>query len=75
MGKNESIMWAGGAGRHTVGANTRCAWAGGTCANYPDFFENHQFHVIFCVTLAYFTFFEEFLIHNSHRRFMILKNN
>jgi hypothetical protein len=21
------------------------------------------------------TFFEEFLIHNSHRRFMILKNN
>ena len=25
--------------------NTRCAWAGGTCANYPDFFENHQFHV------------------------------
>ncbi len=23
-----------------------CAWAGGTRANYPDFFENHQFHVI-----------------------------
>ena len=34
--------------------NTHCAWAGGTCVNYPDFFlENHQFHVIYCVTLAY----------------------
>ena len=32
--------------------NTRCAWAGGTCANNPDFFENHQFHVIYCVTLG-----------------------
>jgi hypothetical protein len=34
--------------------NTRCAWAGGTCVNYPDFFlfENHQFHIIYCVTLA-----------------------
>ena len=33
--------------------HTRCTWAGGTCANYPDFFENHQFHVIYCVTLAF----------------------
>ncbi len=35
---------------------TRCAWAGGTCVNYPDFFENHQFHVIYCVTLAFVLF-------------------
>jgi len=40
--------------------NTRCAWAGGTCANYPDFFENHQFHVIYCVTLAYVLFSKNF---------------
>jgi len=33
--------------------------------NYPDFFENHQFHVIYCVTLAYALFSEEFLIHDS----------
>ena len=44
------------------------------CANYPDFFENHQFHVIYCVTLAYVLYFEEFLIHDS-RGLMILKNN
>jgi hypothetical protein len=54
--------------------NTRCARAGGTCANYPDFLENHQFHVIYCVTLANVLYFEEFLIHDSHG-FMILKNN
>jgi hypothetical protein len=36
--------------------NTHCVWAGGTCANYPDFFENHQFHVIYCVTLAFVLF-------------------
>ena len=40
-------------------ANTRCTWAGGTYLNYPDFFENHQFHVIHCVILAH-VFFEEF---------------
>jgi hypothetical protein len=40
----------------------------------PDFFENNQFHVIYCVSLAYVLFFEEFLIHVS-RGFMILKNN
>ena len=40
--------------------NTRCAWAGGTCVNYPDFFENHQFHVIYCVTLAYVLFSKNF---------------
>jgi len=51
------------------------AWAGGTsCANYPDFFEKHHFHVIYCVTLAYVLCFEEFLIHDS-RGFMILKNS
>ena len=40
----------------------------------PSFFENHQFHVIYCVTLANVLFLEEFLIHDS-RGFMILKNN
>jgi hypothetical protein len=40
--------------------NTRCAWAGGTCANYPNFFENHQFHVIYCFTLAYVLFSKNF---------------
>jgi len=53
---------------------TRWAWAGGTCANYPDFFENHQFHVIIYSTVLLshlYSFFEEFLIHNSRRRFMI----
>ena len=35
-------------------------------ANYPDFCKNHQFHVIYCVTLAYALYFEEFLIQNSH---------
>ena len=29
----------------TVVGYTCCAWAGGTCVNYPDFFENNQFHV------------------------------
>ena len=33
--------------------------------NYPDFYENHQFHVIYCVTVAYVLNFEEFLIHGS----------
>jgi hypothetical protein len=33
---------------------------------YPDFFENHQFYGIYCVTLAFVLFFEEFLIHDSH---------
>ena len=27
---------------------------------YPDFFENHQFHVIYCVTLAYVLFLKNF---------------
>ncbi len=40
--------------------NTRCAWAGGTCANFPDFFENHHFHVIYCVTLAFVLFSKNF---------------
>jgi hypothetical protein len=53
--------------------NTCCAWAEGTYMNYPDFCENHdQFHVIYCVTLAYVLYFEEFLIHDSGR-FMICK--
>ncbi len=43
---------------------TRCAWAEGTCANYPDYLENHQFHVI-TVLLLHMYFFEEFLIHNE----------
>ena len=25
---------------------TACGWAGGTCASFPDFCDNHQFHVI-----------------------------
>ena len=46
---------------------THCTWAGGTYANYPDFCENHQFHVIYCVTLAYYVLYvEEFLTHDSH---------
>ena len=28
-------------------------WRNMLCANYTKFFENHQFHVIYCVTLAY----------------------
>jgi hypothetical protein len=40
----------------------------------PDYFENKQFHVIYCVSLAHVLFFEEFLIHVSCG-FMILKNN
>ena len=44
------------------GGYTHCAWAGGTCAKYPDFFKNHQFNVIYCVTLAY-VLFQEFLVH------------
>jgi hypothetical protein len=27
---------------------------------YPDFFENHQFHVIYCVSLAYVLFLKNF---------------
>ncbi len=52
--------------------NTRCMWAGGTYANYPDFCKNHQFHVIYCVTLAYVLYFKEFLTLDS-RRFVIFK--
>ncbi len=44
---------------------TCCAWAGGTYANYPDFCKNHQFHVIYCVNLAYVLYFEEFLTLDS----------
>ena len=28
-----------------------------TCVNYPDFYGNHQIHVIYCVTLACVLFF------------------
>jgi hypothetical protein len=59
----------------TVCFYTRCAWAGGTCANYPDFFENISFMFYLLCYSRICTFFEEFLIHNSHCRFMILKNN
>ena len=45
-------------------------WAGGTNVNYPDFCKNHRFHAIYCVTLAYLLYVEEFLIHYS-RQFMI----
>ena len=31
----------------------------------PGFCKNHQFHGIYCVTLAYELYWEEFLIHNS----------
>jgi hypothetical protein len=46
--------------------NTCCVWAGGTNANYPDFCENHQFHVIYCITLMCVLYFEKFLTHDSH---------
>ena len=53
-------------------AYTRCAWAGGTGASFPDFCDNRQFYVIvFLVNLLYF---EEFMIHDS-RGFIILKNH
>ena len=39
----------------TLAARGPAGW--GTCANYLDFFENYQFHVIYCVTLALCTFF------------------
>ena len=32
---------------------------------YPDFFENHQFHVIYCVTLAYVLFSKKIHIVDS----------
>ena len=44
------------------------------CASFPDFCDNCQFHVIYCVSSRVCTYFEEFLIHDS-RGFMILKNN
>ena len=60
---------------HHVETNTRCAWAGGTYASFPDFCNNRQFYVLFTVfTLANVLYFKEFLIHDS-RGFMILKNN
>ena len=46
--------------------NTCCVWAGGTNANYPDFCENHQFHVIYCITLMCVLYFEDFQTHDSH---------
>jgi hypothetical protein len=47
--------------------------AGGTYyANYLVCCENHQFRFIYCVTLAYVLYFEEFMIHNS-RRFTVFK--
>ncbi len=52
--------------------NTRCTWAGGTYANYPDFCKNHQFHIMYSVTLTYVLYFEEFLTLDS-RRFTIFK--
>ncbi len=45
--------------------NTLCIRAGETYANYLDFCKNHQFHVIYCVTLTYVLYFEEFLTHDS----------
>ena len=42
------------------GRRLKISRAGGTCANYPDFFENHKFHVIYCVTLAYVLFSKNF---------------
>ena len=63
----------GGASQQHRFENTRCAWAGGTCANYPVFFLESS-RVIYCVTLAYVLVFEEFLIHDS-RGFTVLKNN
>ena len=40
-----------------VAIYTRCTWAGVTCVNYPDFFENHQFY---CVSLAHVLFSKNF---------------
>jgi hypothetical protein len=49
---------------------TRCTWAGGTYASFPDFCNNHQFYVIYANVL----YVEEFPIHDS-RGFLILKNS
>ena len=42
--------------------HARCAWLEehDVRIKYPDFFENHQFHVIHCVTLAYILIFENY---------------
>ena len=71
-----SILYSENYWRDTSITLAARGWAGGTscCANYPDFFENNQFRVIYCVTLAYVLFSEEFLIHDS-RGFVLLKNN
>ena len=31
------------------GRYTRCVWAGGTYMSFPDFCDNRQFYVIYCV--------------------------
>ena len=38
---------------HTLAARG----SGGTCANYPDFCENHQFHVIYSTALLSYVYF------------------
>ena len=45
--------------------NTRWAWAGGTCVNYPDFRESSVSCYLLCYYSRLCTFFEEFLIHDS----------
>jgi len=46
--------------------HTRCAWAGGTCTNYPDFFENHHFHILFTVLLSLMYFFSKNFLFTIH---------
>ena len=54
--------------------HTRCAWAGGTCANYPDFSIIIISCYVLCYSCFYVLFFEEILIRDS-RGFMNLMNN
>ena len=58
--------------RTLAGSYTRCTWAGGTCmCELPWFFWESS---VSCYLLCYSricTFFKEFLIHNSRRRYMI----
>ena len=53
--------WRGG-----VGAYARCTWAEGTCASFPDFCDNRQFHVIILCYLSFMYFISKnfwFTIH------------
>ena len=70
----ETISYFWNYNTHCAWASTRCTWAGGTYVNYHVFCENHKFHVIYCVTIPYVLYLEEFLIHDSCQS-MIFKIN